>query len=293
LSSTNWNVVSADPTNRCIGNSAINWQRNWSLWHAAFDYDVPFRGRSKTGDSHARRQLSQLPMRSELRSSPVVRPSADPATFSVGDRVPRDLMATPPCGRGARLRSMRARRFSHDDVHRLRLGKQSSYSLEGGSLKARHEANDCSEIRKVGRPRNASDIRQVVLDMARDNSGWVHENPRCATRAVRQRGLGQPATLAVCRSRLSVQEGGSLALNESRLASSTSSFLSTSTSAFPCGHFALTQRRVSRRCCHVLRWSRDRPRAPPASAPERRHVTAPRPSRGARPRARTCPRRRR
>ena len=31
---------------------------------------------------------------------------------------------------------------------------------------------DSSETRKVGRPRKASNIRQLVLDMARDNPGW-------------------------------------------------------------------------------------------------------------------------
>ncbi len=32
--------------------------------------------------------------------------------------------------------------------------------------------HDSSETRKVGRTGKASDIRQLVLDMARDNPGW-------------------------------------------------------------------------------------------------------------------------
>ena len=44
---------------------------------------------------------------------------------------------------------------------------------------------DSSESRKVGRPRKASDIRQLVLDMARDNPGWGYTKIRDALRGLK------------------------------------------------------------------------------------------------------------
>jgi len=49
------------------------------------------------------------------------------------------------------------------------------------------EADKCdsSETRKVGRPRKASDIRQLVLDIARDNRGWGYTKIRDALRGLK------------------------------------------------------------------------------------------------------------
>jgi putative transposase len=44
---------------------------------------------------------------------------------------------------------------------------------------------DSSKTRKVGRPRKASDIRQVVLDTARDNPGWGYTKIRDALRGLK------------------------------------------------------------------------------------------------------------
>jgi len=44
---------------------------------------------------------------------------------------------------------------------------------------------DSSETRKVGRPRKASDIRQLVLDMARDNRGWGYTKISDALRGLK------------------------------------------------------------------------------------------------------------
>jgi putative transposase len=44
---------------------------------------------------------------------------------------------------------------------------------------------DSSKTRKVGRPRKAGDIRQVVLDTARENPGWGYTNIRDALRGLK------------------------------------------------------------------------------------------------------------
>jgi putative transposase len=44
---------------------------------------------------------------------------------------------------------------------------------------------DSAETRKVGRPRKASDIRQLVLEMARDNPGWGYTKIRDALRGLK------------------------------------------------------------------------------------------------------------
>ena len=44
---------------------------------------------------------------------------------------------------------------------------------------------DSSKTRKVGRPRKPSDIRQLVLDMARDNPGWGYTKIRDALRGLK------------------------------------------------------------------------------------------------------------
>jgi putative transposase len=47
------------------------------------------------------------------------------------------------------------------------------------------EKYDSSKTRKVGRPRKASDIRQLVLDMARDSPGWGYTKIRDALRGLK------------------------------------------------------------------------------------------------------------
>jgi len=44
---------------------------------------------------------------------------------------------------------------------------------------------DSSETRKVGRPRKASDVRELVLDIARDNPGWGYTKIRDALRGLK------------------------------------------------------------------------------------------------------------
>jgi putative transposase len=44
---------------------------------------------------------------------------------------------------------------------------------------------DSSKARKVGRPHKASDVRELVLDMARDNPGWGYSKIRDALRGLK------------------------------------------------------------------------------------------------------------
>jgi putative transposase len=44
---------------------------------------------------------------------------------------------------------------------------------------------DSSKARKAGRPRKAADIRQLVLDLARDNPGWGYTKIRDALRGLK------------------------------------------------------------------------------------------------------------
>ncbi len=47
------------------------------------------------------------------------------------------------------------------------------------------ENYDSSEARTVGRPRKSKDIRQIVLDLARDNPGWGYTKIRDALRGLK------------------------------------------------------------------------------------------------------------
>jgi transposase len=55
---------------------------------------------------------------------------------------------------------------------------------------------DSSKTRKVGRPRKASDIRQLVLVMARDNPGWGYTKIRDALRGLKI-GIGRTAVASI------------------------------------------------------------------------------------------------
>jgi putative transposase len=44
---------------------------------------------------------------------------------------------------------------------------------------------DSSETRKAGRPRKATDIRTLVLELARDNPGWGYTKIRDALRGLK------------------------------------------------------------------------------------------------------------
>jgi hypothetical protein len=53
---------------------------------------------------------------------------------------------------------------------------------------------DSSNVSKVGRPRKAADVRELVLELARDNPGWGSNSPDGAWMAQVARNLTDAAS---------------------------------------------------------------------------------------------------